>query len=539
MVNTHQRYHARGKAAGFVQELFVGLLVVCAATAVSAVSAIADSKVVMTDDGPVKGMVVHGVREFLGIPYAAPPVGDLRWQPSQAHAPWVQPLDATKFANHCPQVASPFGVASLTEDCLYLNVFTRHTGDDHDDREASRRRPVMVWIHGGSLVVGESDDYDPTQLVKEGGVIVVTINYRLGLLGFFAEPALDAEPHLLANYGLMDQQFALQWVRRNIAAFGGDPDRVTIFGESAGGLSAFSNLASPKAAGLFQRAIVESGAYQITSPLPTLAQGETAGSAVATALGCTSGSNAAIAACLRSESVADILGAQGSSAVPIVDGQVLTEQLASAFGSGNFNQVPVIDGSNHDEWRLFVALDFDLLGSPLTAAGYPAALAATFGTALEPAVILQYPLSNYLSPDEAFAASVTDPVFSCPARLADQLMSPFVRTFAYEFNDENAPEVFLPPVSFPYGAAHGSEIQYLFKITESFPATLTPDQEKLSDAMIRYWTRFAATGDPNSFRTPVWPRYSSLTDKFQSLMPRTPSTETNFATDHHCSFWIP
>ena len=157
MVNAHQRCHARGKAAGFIQELFVGLLVVCAATAVSAVSAIADSKVVMTDDGPVKGMVVHGVREFLGIPYAAPPVGDLRWQPSQARAPWVQPLDATKFANHCPQVASPFGVAGLTEDCLYLNVFTRHTGDDRGDREASRRRPVMVWIHGGGLTAGASE----------------------------------------------------------------------------------------------------------------------------------------------------------------------------------------------------------------------------------------------------------------------------------------------------------------------------------------------------------------------------------------------
>lgn len=409
MVNTHQRYHARGKSSGFIQKFFVGLLVICAAAAVSAVSAIADSKVVMTDEGPVKGMVVRGVREFLGIPYAAPPVGDLRWQPSQAHAPWLQPLDATKFANHCPQVASPFGVASLNEDCLYLNVFTLRTADDHADREDSSGRPVMVWIHGGALIAGESDDYDPEQLVKKGGVVIVTINYRLGLLGFFAEPALDAEPHLLANYGLMDQQFALQWVRRNIAPFGGDPNRVTIFGESAGGLSGFSNLASPKAAGLFQRAILESGAYQITSPLPTLAEGEAAGSAVATALGCTTGTKPTIAACLRSRSVADILGQQGSGAVPIVDGQVLTEQLASAFGSGNFNRVPVIDGSNHDEWRLFVALDFDLLGSPLTAKGYPAALAATFGATLEPAIALQYPLSNYPSPDEAFAAAVTDP----------------------------------------------------------------------------------------------------------------------------------
>jgi len=530
MMNRHNGTTRAGSRPGLSKTL-LGLFVVCAAMAGSAVSAIANSKVVITDNGPVKGIVVHGIHEFLGIPYAAPPVGDLRWTPPEAPAPWVSTLDATKFANHCPQVASFFGIASLTEDCLYLNVFTARTDG---------RRPVMVWIHGGSLLVGESDSYDPTQLVEDG-VVVVTINYRLGLLGFFAEPALDAEPHLLANYGLMDQQFALQWVQRNIAAFGGDPNRVTIFGESAGGLSVLSNLASPTAAGLFQRAIVESGAYGISLGLPTLSEGETAGSAVATALGCTGGGKAAVAACLRSQSVADILGQEASisNVLTIVDGQVLTQQLANAFGSGAFNQVPVIDGSNHDEYRLFVALDFDLLGSPLTAAEYPAVLTATFGAA-EPAVIFEYPLSNYPSPDEAFAAAVTDPLFSCPARLADQLMSPFVPTFAYEFNDENAPEVFLPPVSFPYGAAHGSELQYLFKLPQvGFPATLTPAQKQLSDAMIHYWTQFAATGDPNSSFTPLWPQYSSLTDEFQSLVPRRPRSETDFAGDHHCFFWIP
>jgi para-nitrobenzyl esterase len=219
---------------------------------------------------------------------------------------------------------------------------------------------------------------------------------------------------------------------------------------------------------------------------------------------------------------------------------VLTEQPATAFATGNFNQVPVIDGSNHDEYRLFVALGFDLTpAGPITDAEYPGVLAATFGAALEPSVILQYPLSNYPSADEAFAAAVTDPVFSCSARLADQLLSTRVPTFAYEFNDENAPELFLPPVSFPYGAAHASELQYLFKLRAPLPAPLTPTQRKLSNAMIGYWTTFAASGDPNSSGAPTWPKYETLTDEFQSLVLRTPLTETDFAADHHCSFWIP
>ncbi|HEX9489274.1 MAG TPA: carboxylesterase family protein, partial [Stellaceae bacterium] len=246
----------------------------------------AGSPVVMTHDGPVKGLSAPTMREFLGIPYAAAPVGDLRWRPPQPHARWSAPRDATHFASHCAQNASPFGAASVSEDCLYLNVYTPDDGrDDH---------PVMVWIHGGALVVGESDDYNPVRMVEQGDVVVVTINYRLGLLGYMAHPALSAESveHISGNYGLMDQQFALEWVQRNIGRFGGDRDRVTLFGESAGGLSTLSNVASPRAAGLFQRAIVESGAYALH--LPSLAIAEAQGSAVATSLGCST------AACLRS-----------------------------------------------------------------------------------------------------------------------------------------------------------------------------------------------------------------------------------------------
>ena len=204
---------------------------------------------VITEDGPVRGTSVFGVLEYLGIPYAAPPVGKLRWMPPQPHGMWSGVFDANTFGNFCTQPNGPGGTVGA-EDCLTLNVFT--------PAQIRAPLPVMVWIHGGGLVTGGSFLYDPSPLVTQGNLIVVTINYRLGYLGFFAHPAIDAEGHLNGDYGLMDQQFALQWVQRNIAAFGGNPDRVTVSGESAGGQSVYSNLASPTAKGLFQRAIAES-----------------------------------------------------------------------------------------------------------------------------------------------------------------------------------------------------------------------------------------------------------------------------------------
>ena len=233
--------------------------------------------VVRTSGGAVRGMASGGVTEFLGIPYAAPPVGALRWRPPQPAARWFGVRDATQFGPHCPQLASPFGQASTSENCLFLNVFTPSW------RRARRHHPVMVWIHGGALVTGESDDYLPTKLVQEG-VTVVTINYRLGALGFLAHPALADARGQSGDYGLMDQQAALRWVQRNIANFGGDPRNVTVFGESAGGLSTLSQVASPQARGLFDKAIVESGSYNLTQA--SLSSAESAGEAFATKAGC-------------------------------------------------------------------------------------------------------------------------------------------------------------------------------------------------------------------------------------------------------------
>ena len=261
-----------------------------------------------------------------------------------------------------------FGTLLGDEDCLFLNVYTpggKKNRHEHDDL------PVMVWIHGGSLVTGSGGLYDPTPLVTKGNVIVVTINYRLGALGFLAHPALDSEGHLNANYGLMDQQFALQWVQRNIEAFGGDPERVTIFGESAGGLSVYSHLASPTAAGLFHRAIAQSGAYtsfqNYQQAIVPIAVAEGVGTAFAASIGCSSQT----AQCLRATSAASVVQAQASiltagNIYPVVDGTVLTQPPGAALASGEFNHVPVISGSTHDEYRLFIALNFDYQGNPLT-----------------------------------------------------------------------------------------------------------------------------------------------------------------------------
>jgi para-nitrobenzyl esterase len=483
--------------------------------------------VAITANGAVRGLATGSVDKFLGIPYAAAPVGALRWQPPQPAARWSGVRDATKFGPHCPQLASPFGQASTSEDCLYLNVFTP------ERRPPASRFPVMVWIHGGALVTGESDDYDPTALVAHG-VTVVTINYRLGALGFLAHPALADANGQSGDYGLMDQQAALRWVRRNIARFGGNSHNVTVFGESAGGLSTLAQVASPQARGLFERAIVESGSYNLTQA--SLAAAESAGDAFASKVGCADQT----AACLRSLPVSTILANEDAAGyTPNINSEVLPETLGTAFATGKFNRVPIINGTNHDEWRLFVALS-QLEGNSVTAANYQSMISSTLGVPAAVAAIIaaEYPLSAFPSPSVALGAVGTDAIFACPALSIDQSVSKFVPTFAYEFNDENAPELFLPPVGFPYGAAHASEIQYLFGLpAATFPQALSGQQQQLARIMQSEWTSFAKIGFPFSLGSPFWPPFTSRTQTMQSLVPPAPGTETDFATSHSCGFW--
>jgi len=488
---------------------------------------------IVTESGPLKGIINGNISEFLGIPYAAPPVGNLRWMPPQSFGTWHGLLDASTFGNVCTQGGSG------SEDCLFLNIYVpnfKKNGNKH----GGGATPVMFWIHGGGLTSGAGSDYDPTPLVNQG-VIVVTINYRLGYLGFFAQTALDSEGHDAGNYGLMDQQFAMQWVQRNIGQFGGDPSNVTIFGESAGGHSVYCNLASPTAAGLFAHAISESGSYlmfdNFIQSIVTLSVGESTGSgqvpggdSVASGLGCTT------AACLRAVSNTELVSIQPGTLYAFVDGTLLTETPAQAFADGHFNEVPVIAGTNHDEWRIFVAEQYDANGNPiLTEPEYDAATIALWGPLLGPIIPFLYP---YVPPGgQVLGASGTDGIFACSARNGDELLSNFTNTYAYEFNDENAPPQPTPAgLSFPLGAYHGSEIQYLFDT--GFFFELTAPQQQLSAAMVSYWTNFAATGDPNGGTLPTWSLYNPTTDVFQSFIPPTPTTESTFNTDHMCdSFW--
>ncbi|HLX37289.1 MAG TPA: carboxylesterase family protein [Candidatus Binataceae bacterium] len=527
------------------------ILSLCAILAIAGTSGAIASNLVIplpptvhTHEGRITGMTVDGINEFLGIPYAAPPIGPHRWRPPIAHSHFSKPFAATAFGSQCVQ---PGGAGS--EDCLFLNVFTPESAGPTSDL------PVMVWIHGGGLTKGDSSQFDPSGLVAQG-VIVVTINYRLGYFGFFAETAIDAERHALGNYGLMDQQFALKWVQKNIAGFGGNSAEVTIFGESAGGESVYANVASPTAAGLFRAAISESGAFifgSLFTPIITLAEGETmgtgavpSGSAIAASLKCT---DHHIAACLRAVPADTIAGIEVGTVDPFVDGTTLTQTPEAAFASGEFNQVPMISGSNHDEYRYFIAVDYDLMMMPLTDDGYPAAVAQTVhqpetSTLVQSLVNTAYPLANYPPPSGysvnaplALGALGTDFMFACPVRNVNlALVAAKVPVYAYEFNDETAP---APPMfagdtlSFPLGDCHTVELQYLF----SMGATFTSDEMTLSQTMIDYWTQFAKTLNPNSSTAPsAWPEYGAG-GSIESLIAPTPTTEADsgFDTDHQCS----
>jgi para-nitrobenzyl esterase len=480
--------------------------------------------VVLTGNESLRGRALDGMRSFLGVPYAAAPVGALRWRPPQPPPSWTGERSATAFRSACPQTASLFWPGSTEEDCLFLNVFTPPVAN------SGTGYPVMVWIHGGGLVSGASSAFLPTRLVARN-VVVVTVDYRLGVLGFLAHHALSAESPARAsgNYGLLDQQSALRWVRRNIARFGGDPHEVTLFGESAGGLSVHVQLASPTAAGLFQRAVVQSGGYAGSQPSLPLA--EAAGAAFAARLGC----GATSAACLRRVPVATLL-ANGAffEPTPVVDGRLLTRPLTDAFRSGRFNRVPVIEGSNRDEFRFFLAAQArGAAGS--TAAGYRAAIAATLG--VEPSVAARiaarYPLRRYPAPVIALAAVATDAVYACRAHAAAQALSHFVPTYQYEFADESAPRFFPgPPPRFPLGAYHTAELGYLFGL-RGFPAPLTGGHAALAQAMVDLWTTFARTGDPGA----GWLPTSGATDAFEVLSPPSPAAGTGFAAAHDCPFW--
>jgi para-nitrobenzyl esterase len=487
---------------------------------------------VRTSQGSVRGTYAGPAREFLGLPYAAPPTGTLRWRPPQPAAPWRGVRTATTPGPDCAQngsLATGVITSSTAEDCLYLNVYTPKTA-------GHRPLPVMVWIHGGAFTGGAGSIYDGAVLAAQGHVVVVTINYRLSAFGFLDLPSLGAGS---GDYGLLDQQAALRWVRRNALAFGGDPRAVTEFGESAGAASVCDNMASPSAAGLFSRAIAESGCLL---PAPTVQSAQQQGTTLAAKLGCTDPATAA--ACLRGKPASDILQAgAGLGWAPVSGTPTLPAQPSTAFADGRYAHVPLLQGTNHDEGRFFVALEYDGFGRPITTAQYPAIIQASYGASAA-AVLAHYPLSGYASPDLAYAAVFTDSAFSCPALQADHLTERS-GVYAYEFSDPSPPNDFPLTFTFPLGAAHSTELQYVFgriPYLDTVPP-FTPAQLALSDQMIGYWSRFAATGNPSARASgpaaPDWPRFTAARPDIQELIPdaTAPETSAQFAAAHQCAFW--
>ncbi|WP_405405179.1 carboxylesterase/lipase family protein [Streptomyces sp. NBC_01104] len=483
---------------------------------------------VATAEGPVQGAVAGAVRTFQGIPYAAPPTGERRWKEPQPVRPWASPLDARAPRSACGQPTDqPISIAGGgSEDCLYLNVTTpaaRTTG----------RLPVIVWIHGGSFTYGDGATYRAAQLsAAQQGAMVVTINYRLGALGFLSAPGLRAP----ANLGLLDQQAALRWVSRNAGAFGGDPGNVTIMGQSGGGYSVCAQLVSPGARGLFDKAIVQSAGCVGPDGSFSRTQAEANGRAVAEAAGCDEVRT--VDSCLRGRTTADLIKASASGHDgyrPVVDGKVLPEAPAQAIAAGRFARVPVLHGSTHDEMSGLAGLDEIMTGKPLTADGYAAKVTEQFGKDA-PAVLAEYPAADYPAPGAALSAVLTDSEWSTAALDTQRALARYTPVYAYDFAEATSPYFRgVPrPASFSLGTGHMVDLAYLLENDLFEP--LDAAQARLSDTAIAYWSRFAATGQVNGPGTPTWKRFTPRGSYVQRIASDR-TGRTDFAADHHHAFW--
>jgi len=494
--------------------------------------------IVTVTGGRVRGSVVPGGYVFRGLPYAAPPTGNLRWRPPRPPTDWQGVRDATRFGPSSPQPSNPALTGLTSEDCLYLNVYTPRLGSDGEGG-----LPVLVWIHGGRFTMEAGRDYDGTKLAADG-IVVVTINFRHGALGFLAHPALASEPGgPSGNYGLMDQQAALRWVRDNAGPFGGDPDNVTIAGQSSGGLSVLAHMVSRGSAGLFHRAILQSGVGPWALEQKSLAAAEADGEAFAAKAGCPDQT----ADCLRRLPVTDVVSNQPGAAVPaVVDGAVLEEPIGTALAAGRFARVPILNGTNHDEEWLFVdGFHLAVTGAvvpvpqPVTTESYQRVIASVLGVpaARAAAIAAEYPLNAYPSPPMALSALVSDASFACPALQLDLLTSKYVPTFGYEFNDDNSPLRYPPTLTGRPVATHKSEYPYLFDLPDApFQEPFSPDQQALGVSMRAAWASFAASGNPSTADVP-WPAFDADSMQMLSLVPPRPQVETDFAARHHCAFW--
>ena len=498
--------------------------------------------VVPTDRGWVRGKHAEGISQWLGIPYAAPPVGALRWAAPQPAPRWHGIRETTAYGGRCAQLASGNGPRVDSENCLYLNVFAppgAGPGRRGPSGRPGRGRPVLFMIHGGGLTTGAGDQHDGALIASTDHIMVVSINYRLGPFGFLDVPGLSTSALSSGgNFGLLDQEAALAWVHRNIAAFGGDPDRVTIAGESAGAWSVCALLTSPLVRGDFHGAIMESGSCPSLSP----AQAQAAGLAFAQQAGCTSAATAA--ACLRALPEARLLDASTSYSPEFAyGGPDLPVPVAQAVATGHYTRVPLLIGDNHDEGRTFSQ---GLTG--LTHQQYNQLVAQLYGSRA-PAILARYRWSSYPHPYTAAYAIGdiwTDSGFltgigGCPNQnLAAQFAST-TRTFFYQFDDLHAPGLNRDHPGYQWGAGHAMELAYLwpsFNNGYSLYDLLTPRQLELSRQMVRYWGAFTAFGAPEVPGQPAWPAYSSRL--LMSLRPGDQSrmiTAATYGAEHQCAFW--
>src|SRR5262245_17742335 len=475
-------------------------------------SALSANDAVRVEGGLISGAVVDGVRSYKGIPFAAAPVGELRWKAPQPVAAWEGVRECNDFGADCPQ--APYPATSLyyspprkqSEDCLYLNVWTA--------AKAGEKRPVMVWIHGGALTRGSgaTRSYDGTALAKKG-VVLLTINYRLGPLGYLAHPELTAESphHSSGNYGVLDQIAALKWTRKNIAAFGGDPGRVTIFGESAGSWSVNALLASPLAKGLFHRAIGQSGGS--FGPMTYLKEdrdnrpsAEKIGVAFAKAAGADS------IKALRAQPADKIIEVFNNDpegrkfrTQPNVDGRVMPDEIRNIFAQGKQNDAPVIVGSNANEMTTLTVP----ATVPKTMGDYRKRVETLYGAMIEEFDAV-YPVKSEADVASAFLGSLRDSTFTLPMRTWAR-MTATGRSRAYLYFFSHIPP---NPNSKYLGAYHAGEIVYVFDNLNRQNSLLQEADFKLAEMMSNYWVNFAMTGDPNGKGLPKWTPYNGETEAY-------------------------
>ncbi len=502
--------------------------------AAASIGASSSPLVVQTRDGRLRGAIGDGVRAFLGVPYAAPPIGALRFRAPRSHARWAGLRNATRFGPACLQFEPIRGVGAQSENCLYLNIW------EPKSARPGSRLPVLLWYHGGGLAFGSGAQYRGQALARMTNTVVVTINYRLGALGYLALPQLDAQSRSLGsgNYGLLDQIQALKWVRANIAAFGGDPRHVTIAGESAGGLSVCAVLASPLARGLFQRAIIESFPCQSNELAGSRASVEKTSAQFAAATGCADPQT--VVACLRRATPTALVRAALTAPVAeVTEGTgVLPRAPGVAIAVGRWNRVPVLLGTNRHEGKLFSIPPFAPPGitTQLTASQFDAVIPIAFG-AKAPQIEAAYPLSAYRSPWYAFAELFGDSAFSCPTATTADALSRRVRTYRYEFDDPNSPgSKGLTPPGVDMGNSHTAELDYVWDYT-AVSKPLTATQRALSRKMIRYWGAFVHGGDPAVPKQTVWPVYKAASHRVLSLRPTGDRVISDFDQEHHCGVW--